>query len=114
MNLAKAFKGKYDGLEECGLKGVKELLTNEKIDPDLRRLYNANLRQILYDLFMLLFLGVFASTLLHSGQKQYAKDHPNDKLGNALSNTAINLGIGMLDSSADDFNFFKSIFGRGV
>jgi len=64
LNLAKAFKGDYDGLEESGLKGVKELLTNENIDPDLRRLYIANLHQLWYDLFMLLLLGVFASNIL--------------------------------------------------
>jgi hypothetical protein len=46
---------------------VKELLTNENIDPDLRRLYAANLKQLWYDLFMLLFLGVFASNIMHSG-----------------------------------------------
>ena len=114
MNLAKAFKGDYDGLEESGLKGVKELLTNENIDPDLRRLYTANLHQLWYDLFMLLLLGVFASNILQSGQKEFAKNHPNDKLANSLANTAINLGVGILDSSADDFNFAKSIFGRGV
>jgi hypothetical protein len=63
---------------------------------------------------MLILLGIFASTLLHSGQKQYAKDHSNKNLGNALANTAINIGIGIIDSSADDFDFAKSIFGRGV
>lgn len=114
VNLGKAFSGNYQGLEEVGLKGVKELLTNENIDPDLRRLYAANLKQLWYDLFMLLFLGVFASNLMHSGQKEFAKTHTNENLGNALANTAINLGVGILDSSADDFNFAKSIFGRGV
>jgi len=63
---------------------------------------------------MLLFLGVFASSILHSGQKAFAKDHPNKNFGSALANTAINLGVGMIDSSADDFKFYKSIFGRGV
>lgn len=114
INLARAFKGDYEGLENVGLKGIKELLTNENIDPDLRRLYAANLKQLWYDLFMLLLLGVFASTLMHSGQKEFVKTHTNENFGNALANTAINLGIGIIDSSADDFNFAKSIFGRGV
>ena len=114
INLGKAFNGNYEGLENVGLKGVKELLTSENIDPDLRRLFAANLRQLWYDLFMLLFLGVFASSLMHSGQKEFAKNHSNENFGNAMANTAINLGVGIFDSSADDFNFAKSIFGRGV
>ena len=114
LNLGRAFKGSYEGLEESGLKGIKELLTNENIDPDLRRLYAANLKQLWYDLIMLLLLGVFASSLLHNGQKEFAKTHTNENFGNALANTAINLGVGIIDSSADDFNFGKSIFGRGV
>ena len=114
VNLGRAFKGDYQGLENAGLKGVKELLTNENIDPDLRRLYSANLKQLWYDLFMLLFLGIFASNLMHSGQKEFAKTHTNENFGNALANTAINVGVGIIDSSADDFNFAKSIFGRGV
>jgi len=63
---------------------------------------------------MLLFLGVFASSLMHSGQKEFAKNHSNENFGNAMANTVINLGVGIFDSSADDFNFAKSIFGRGV
>jgi len=63
---------------------------------------------------MLLLLGVFACNLMHSGQKEFAKTHTNENFGNALANTTINLGIGIIDSSADDFNFGKSIFGRGV
>ncbi len=114
INLGKAFSGNYEGLEEVGLKGIKELLTNENIDPDLRRLYAANLKQLWYDLFMLVLLGIFASRILQNGQKEFAKDHPNDNIGSALANTAINLGVGIIDSSADDFNFAKSIFGRGV
>lgn len=114
LNMGKAFSGQYDGIEEKGLQGIKEMFNNENIDPDLRRLYAANLKQLFYDLFMLLLLGVFASSILHSGQKEFAKDHPNDKLGNALANTGINIGVGILDSSADDFNFVKSVFGRGV
>jgi len=42
--LCRAFKGDYEGLENTGLKGVKELLNGDNIDPDLRRLYHANLR----------------------------------------------------------------------
>lgn len=114
VNMKRAFNGDYEGLENVGLKGVKELFNNENIDPDLRRLYAANFRQLWYDLLMLLLLGVFASSLMHSGQKEFAKDHPNENFGNALANTAINLGIGIIDSSADDFNFAKSIFGRGT
>jgi hypothetical protein len=63
---------------------------------------------------MLLFLGVFASSLMHSGQKEFAKNHSNENFGNAMANTVINLGVGIFDSSADDFNFAQSIFGRGV
>lgn len=112
--LISAFNGNYEGIDESGIKGVKELLRGDKIDPDLQRLYAANFRQLWYDLLMLLLLGIFASRLLQSGAKQYAKEHTNDNFANALANTALNAGVGIIQSSGTDFNPFESIFGRGV
>lgn len=109
-----AFKGTSEYTDEKGLKGVKELLYSEKIDPDMRRLYLANIGQLWYDMLMMLLLGVFASTLLQNGSKEYAKEHPNDNFGNALSNTALMVGTGIIQSSATDFNPITSIGGRGV
>jgi hypothetical protein len=41
--LISAFNGNYEGIDDSGIKGVKELLRGDDIDPDLRRLYRANL-----------------------------------------------------------------------
>ena len=95
-------------------KGINAIIGDKSIDPDLRRLYLANLRQLWYDLVMLLLLGVFASSMLQSGYNEYAKEHPNDSFSNALANTGLNVGVGIINSSATDFNPVESIFGRGV
>ena len=72
------------------------------------------MRQLIYDLLMLILLGTFASTLLQNGTKEYAKEHPNDNFANAMANTALTLATGIINSSATDFNPIESVFGRGV
>ncbi len=112
--LISAFNGNYEGIDDSGIKGIKELLRGDDIDPDLQRLYKANLGQLIYDFIMLLLLGIFASNIMQSGAKQYAKEHTNDKFANALANTALTIGTGIITSSGTDFNPAESIFGRGV
>ena len=45
--------------------------------------------------------------------KDHIKTTGNTKLSNALENTFLDLGTNILNTSTDDANFLKSIFGRG-
>lgn len=83
-------------------------------DESLKRAYRNNLKQLFYDLFMWLFMGMFVSSSLLAATKDYIKDVGNTDLQDAIANNAMLNTVEMLDSSFDDFNFVKSIAGRGV
>ena len=63
---------------------------------------------------MWLFMGMFVSSSLLVATKDYVKDVGNTDLQDAIANNAMLNTVEMLDSSFDDFNFVKSIAGRGV
>lgn len=104
------------GDTETGDKGwnymMKHIFDNE--NPDLRNLYRANMSQLLYDLFMLLFLGCLVAPALANSAKSYAKETGNANFGQAMINNTALLSTAMLQQSADDFNMVNSIFGRAV
>ena len=83
-------------------------------DTNLRQAYRNNLRQLLYDIFMLLFVGMLIAPALENVAQKHAKDTGNGDLGQAMINNAMVNMTAMLSSSAEDFNMAKSIFGRGI
>lgn len=81
-------------------------------DAKLRALYRANMNQLGYDLFMLIFMGMIVSPALLNAANEYAKDKGNKTLNDAVINTSV-IGLArMLNTSTDDFNMIKSIFGQ--
>ena len=83
-------------------------------DENLRRAYRNNLRQLLYDLLMLFFLGLLVTPALVKATKEHIKDTGNNDFLTAMSNNAmLNMSM-MLQSSTNDFNMFTSIGGKGV
>lgn len=102
----------YKGNSETGakgLKGVKDMFDAEQTDPRLRRLQLSNLRQLSYDVMMYLIMGCFVGNALSNFAKEFLKEHPDDNLANAVANTSINLGVGLFNSSTQDFNALSSL-----
>jgi hypothetical protein len=83
-------------------------------DENLKRAYRNNLKQLLYDLLMLFFLGALITPALINATKEHIKDTGNDNFLNALGNTALLNTVMMLDSSTNDFNPVSSIAGKGI
>ena len=81
---------------------------------NLQRAYRNNLKQLLYDLFMLLFLGAIISPALLNATKDHIKEVGNNDFANAFTNNCMLNVAEMLDSSADDFNAVNSIFGKAT
>ena len=110
----KAVTGKSEYTEKSGYEGYKELFNN--LEPDVAKLYGANLRQLFADLFGIFILGGIIGGSLVNFQKSFAKDHDNKDLKNAIANSTIGLLISMYTQSTDDFNGPKSLLrmqGRG-
>lgn len=94
-----------------------KLMTNDiwnNEDENLRRAYRSNLRQLFYDLFMLLFVGAVVSGSLAEFVKDDIKERGNDTMNDAVINTTLSLGSKILTNSAYDFNFLDAIAGRGT
>lgn len=112
---AKLFKYAFVGNED-GEKGFStawnEIWNNN--DPKLRKLYRANLGQLLYDLLMFLLIGCLIAPALLNAAKEHNKNSQNSDILTAMSNNMLISAAEMLDTSTDDFNAVKSIFGRGV
>ena len=83
-------------------------------DENLRRAYRNNLKQLLYDLLMMFFLGILVTPALVAATKEHIKDTGNDDFMTAMSNNAMLNMAEMLKSSTNDFNMFSSIFGKGM
>ena len=111
--LARAMNGKSDQTTKSGIKGAWYLLHDENVDPELRRLYNANLRQLFVDLIIWLLIGNLMLGSLDKQVKQYVKETGNKGFGNAIKNNTLTLTSDTLKTSTDDANFIKSIAGRG-
>lgn len=83
-------------------------------DPYLRKMYRANLRQLLADLLGMFIIGGLIAPALTNAAKDYAKFIGTDSLGSASVGYMATLSAAMFDTSTDDFNFTKSVFGRGI
>ena len=63
---------------------------------------------------MLFFLGLLVTPALVKATKEHIKDTGNNDFLTAMSNNAmLNMSM-MLQSSANDFNMFSSIGGKGI
>lgn len=102
--------------DESGTKGISNAFLSYYNNPDdnLRQAYRNNLRQLFYDLLMLLFIGMLIAPALENAAAKHAKDTGNGDLGQAMINNAMANMTSMLSKSAEDFNMAKSIFGRGI
>jgi len=85
--------GQSELTDKHGLEGYRELFKN--LEPDIAKLYRANLRQLIIDILGMFILGSFIGGSLIDFQKSYSKEHDNKNLSNALSNTAVGLLVGM-------------------
>ena len=109
--LSDAFFGDPEGTK--GIKNTIDKYWNNE-DENMRRAYRNNLKQLFYDLLMLIFLGGIFAPALENAAIQHAKDAGNGELGLALVNNAnVNLAK-MLVTSARDFDPISSIFGRAT
>ena len=80
------------------------------IDPDLLRMYRANLRQILYDIIVYLVVGtLFGGVMAAQGQKLTKKANETGSISDGMVASAVNLSAKMLGNSANDFAFWDSI-----
>lgn len=93
-------------------KAYNEILHNE--DPDLARLYRANLRKLISDLLGWFFIGFLIAPSMINDAKEETKDSGNEDLLNSFKNGSYLLAANMLKTSADDFNFMSSIFDVGL
>jgi len=64
-------------------------------DPYLRRLYQNNLRQLLADLFGILFIGLLVAPSLTNAANSYAKEQGVKTFPNAAMGWAATLGASM-------------------
>lgn len=83
-------------------------------DPYLKKMYRANLRQLLADLLGFILIGYIISPSLVNAANKYAKEQGQDTIGEATLGYMAMLGAGMLQTSTDDFAFWESVFGRGI
>ena len=83
-------------------------------DPYLRRMYKANLRQLIADLIGMLVIGLIIGPSLVNAANDYAKSIGGDTIETAIAGGIATLGAGMVDQSGDDFFALKSVFGRGA
>ena len=116
LTLANIFTDWYQGDSETGkrdfLETLKKYYNHE--DENLRRAYRNNLRQLIYDMFMMFFFGMLVTPALLNATKDYTKDIGNEDLASAIANNSLLNTVEILNSSFQDFNPLSSIFGRGV
>ena len=83
-------------------------------DIELRNLYRANLGQLVFDLIGTFVIGGLICSSLVGAANAYAIANSGKSIGDAALSSAATLTTQMLMQSTEDFNFMKSIFGRGV
>lgn len=113
--LISAVRGNSDLTSGSGLGAAWDILygNNINIDPEIRRLYQANIHQLIADLLIWLLVGNFMIGSLQEQVKDHIKTTGNTKLGNAVENTFLDLGTNILSMSTTDADFMESIFSRG-
>lgn len=113
FELMKAAVGKSDMTAKSGIAGIQDLFNNEEIDPQIRRLYSSNMRQLISDLLIWWLIGTLLLSSVETQVKEYAKSSGNNTAGKALTNTLLSGGAQILKASTMDANFMDSIWGRG-
>lgn len=113
FEMYKAFRGNSTMTEKSGINGVLDLFDNEEIDPQIRRLYSSNFRQLISDIVIWIIIGNLMLGSMENQVKDYVKSTGNKSAGKAFSNTLLSGGTSILRASTLDANFFESIFGRG-
>lgn len=113
FELIKAAAGKSDMTSKSGIAGMRDLFNNEEIDPQIRRLYSSNMRQLISDLLIWLLIGNLLLGSMETQVTAYAKASGNDTVSKAFTNTLLSGGTQILKASTLDANFMESIFGRG-
>ena len=106
--------GKPEYTDKMGYEGYRELFEN--VEPDVAKLYSANLRQLIADLLGIFVLGGLIGGSLTNFQKSYEKEHDNKYFANAVKNSTLGLFTGMYTQSTEDFNGIRSLLrvqGRG-
>lgn len=114
LEILKAIAGRSEYSDKLGFEGYKELFNN--LEPDVAKLYAANLRQLIADLIGIFILGGLIGGSLTDFQKSYEKDHDNKYFSNAIKNSTLGLLTGMYTQSTEDFNGIRSLLrfqGRG-
>ena len=114
LEIMKSFVGKSEYSDKSGFEGYRELFNN--LEPDVAKLYSANLRQLIADIIGIFILGGLIGGSLTEFQKSYEKDHDNKYFGNAIKNSTLGLLTGMYTQSTEDFNGIRSLLrfqGRG-
>ena len=116
VTITKMIEDYWKGDVDSGERSFRETWNHyyNSEDENLRRAYRNNLKQLLYDLLMLFFLGTLVTPALVKTTKEHIKDVGNDDFLTSLGNTAMLNTVMMLDSSTNDFNMFSSIMGKGM
>lgn len=78
-------------------------------DPGLRSAYRSNLRQLAYDLAIMLIKGGLVSWMLADWYKELKDDSDPDDLADAFKLSAAGIAVQSVNNSFMDFNFFDSI-----
>lgn len=104
-----------EGDPETGEKGIYAIIHNiQNVKEAERALYRNNLGQLLYDLIGYGLIGLMFAPVLVSEAKNFSKDLGEDNYMNAFLGMCATLGAEWVYSSAEDFNLWKSLGGRGL
>jgi len=89
LEIVKSFIGKSEYTDKLGFEGYKELFDN--LEPDVAKLYSANLRQLIADLLGIFVLGGLIGGSLTNFQHSFEKKHDNKYFSNAVKNSTLGL-----------------------
>lgn len=113
IELYKAFMGQSDLTSNAGIQAINDLFNSDEIDPQIRKLYSSNMRQLLTDLLLWLFVGELMFGSMAEQTKSYAKSTGNQDLGKAIGNTGLIGLTSILKASTDDADPVQGILGKG-
>lgn len=116
ITLTKVMTDLWGGVKEGNVREGFKMISNDiwnNEDAGLRNAYRNNIKQIIYDLGMLSFLGLFLAGWLEELFKEHLKENEGRRptFTQALLDTGAYIGIRSLRSSSDDLNFMGSIGG---
>lgn len=117
LTLSKSLLDLWGGVKQGNIREGYKTFTNDiwnNSDENLRRAYRSNLKQLFYDLFMFLFMGVLVSGSIAAFVKDDVKERGDDSIDKIVVNSTLGLGSKILTNSTYDFNALESIAGRGI